>query len=61
MRYFFKQKVLLRALLGGKVPHLGQISTRRSRSKGRPIPDLEDLAHVVGWEPYNLHDLVQVS
>ena len=23
--------------------------------------DLYDLAHVVGWEPYNLHDLGHVS
>ena len=35
--------------------------------QGRCIPelydmdDLCDLAHVAGWEPYNLHDLAHVS
>ena len=26
--------------------------------RGRYIPDLYDLAHVAGWKPYLLHDLV---
>ena len=30
-------------------------------SQGRQIPDLQHLAHVAGWEPYNLHDLARVS
>ena len=29
--------------------------------QGRSLPGLDDLAHVPAWEPYNLHDLEQVS
>ena len=29
--------------------------------QGRYMHDVYDLAHVAGWEPYNLHDLGHVS
>ena len=50
--------------------HLGQTicmtsyhysSWSRSDRQGGYIPDLYNLAHVRGWEPYHLHDLVHVS
>ena len=31
------------------------------RKADRLIHDLYDLAHVAGWEPFNLHDLAHVS
>ena len=38
------------------------IPTARSRSfKADLLPDLYDLAHVTGWDPYSLHDLGHVS
>ena len=36
-------------------------SSSRSPRQGRYTPDLYDLAHVDGWEPYNLHDLSTVA
>ena len=40
---------------------LQHYSSSRSARQGRYIPDLYHLAHAAGWEPYNLHDLGQVS
>ena len=40
------------------IPH---ISLSRSFRADRSIHDLYDLAHVAGWEPYNLHDLAHLS
>ena len=49
----------------GSIAHLGEIIGFRLiyLFQGRYIPDLYDplLAHVVGWELYNLHDLVRLS
>ena len=41
-------------------PHLRQVIDSHLMIyifQGRYIPDLYDLAHDAGWEPYNLHDL----